>query len=162
MKNMNMDDRILSQYQAEIIIWSEKYATGIPLIDNQHRELVRLTNQLHQACLHGEKEAGPAFKEAMSRMVEYVRFHFSAELKLLEGIKFPDYNEHKKQHDSLVKDILEAAGEYREGRRFIPNNFVRTLRDWVFGHIAYYDKAYGAYVADQKKKGLISDQQLLG
>ena len=144
----------------EIVIWEDKYETGIPLIDYQHKELVTLTNQLYKACLLGEEALQTAFKEAMGRMVEYVRFHFGAEQKLLEAIHYPDFQNHKKMHDSLVGNILEAVKEQKEGKKFVPNNFVRTLRDWVFGHIAIEDKKYAFYVAEQKRKGLLTDQQI--
>ena len=154
---------IISEDQNSTIVeWSENYATGIELIDKQHRELVSLTNELYRACTTGDEEIGAVFKEAMGRMVEYVRFHFSAELELLHRINFPEYPEHKRQHESLVKDILEAAKGYNEGRYLVPNNFVRTLKEWVFGHIAITDQIYALYVAEQKKKGLLSDRQIEG
>jgi len=145
---------------AEIVSWSDKYATGIELIDSQHHQLVDLTNELYRACLSGGDERLHVFKEAMSRMVDYVRFHFTAELKLLDAIKYPDYANHKKMHNDLVAEILAASNKYDDGRQFVPNKFVRTLRDWVFGHIAVYDKVYAAYVAEQKKKGLLTDKEL--
>jgi hemerythrin len=119
-------------------------------------ELVRLTNELYQACLTNDKEVQSVFKEVLSRLVSYVRYHFSAELVILERIQFPGYHEHKKQHDQLVAKILEASKEYNEGRRYVPNNFVRELKDWVFGHIGVYDQIYAGYVVEQRKKGLLS------
>ena len=145
-----------------IVVWDEKYATGITLIDDQHKELVNLTNQLYQACLGENEELGAAFKEALGRMVEYVKFHFSVEQQLMERVKFPDSAEHAVQHGVMVKSILDAAKEFSEGKKFVPNQFVRTLRDWVFSHIALYDKAYAVYILEQKKKGLLNDQQLNG
>ena len=132
------------------------------MIDNQHWQLVNLTNELFNACRGGDKAIGNAFGVAMSQMVEYVRFHFGAEQQLLERIKFPEYSDHKKQHDSLVKNILEAAKGYKEGKKFVPHQFVRTLKDWIFGHIAVSDRQYAAFVADQKRKGLLTDQQIIG
>ena len=145
-----------------IIAWNDKYSTGIELIDNQHKELVALTNQLYRACLSGEEALGTAFKEAMSSMVNYVRFHFGAEQDLLQRVNYPDYHEHKKQHEILVKQILDTASEFNKGKKFIANKFVRTLRDWVFGHIAVYDKSYAEYVFDQKGKGSLTDRQING
>jgi hemerythrin len=145
-----------------LVIWSEKYATGIELIDNQHRKLVELTNELYKTCLFSSDTLEAAFKDAMSRMVEYVRFHFGAEQKLLERIKYSQFHEHKKQHDELIKNILDAAKNFQEGKHFVPNHFVRTLKDWIFGHIAVVDKYYAAYVAEQKKKGLLTDRELTG
>jgi hemerythrin len=146
--------------EKEIVAWDEKFATGIDLIDKQHRELVSLTNNLYMACRQGTVETG--FKEAMDQMVAYVRFHFTAELELLQRIHFPMYADHKKQHDTLVQQILEAAKSFNEGKKFVPNNFVRVLRDWVFGHIAVSDRVYADYVATQIRKGLLTDKQILG
>jgi len=153
-------DKIIASENEELVSWSDKYATGIELIDSQHHQLVDLTNELYRACLSGGDERLAVFKDAMSRMVEYVRFHFTAELKLLAAIKYPDYNSHKKMHNDLVEEILAASNKYDDGKKFIPNIFVRTLKDWVFGHIAVYDKIYAAYVAEQKRSGVLTDKML--
>ena len=151
---MNNDKKIVS--------WGENYATGINLIDDQHKELVRLTNSLYEACLTSEKEVTATFREVMGQMVEYVRFHFTVELELLNRVKYPNYDEHKSQHDSLVRQILEAAKEFKEGNRYAANYFVRTLKEWVFGHIAVSDKLYAAYIREQLSKGLLNNKQLEG
>jgi len=144
----------------EIISWCDKYATGIDQIDKQHRHLVVLTNQLYSACFAPHDVLESVFKEAMSRMVEYVRFHFNDELKLLKAINYPDYQNHKKMHDTLVNNILDTVKSYNEGKNHIPNNFVRTLVDWVFSHIAFYDKQYSLYVTDQIRVGALSKDKL--
>ena len=141
----------LSEKSTEIVTWKAQYCTGIDLIDEQHMELVNLTNKLYQACLDGKENVGIAFKEAMSRMVKYVRFHFGAEEKLLEQMKYPQYLEHKNQHKILVQNILDAVKDYESGKNFVPNHFVRTLTDWVFGHIAIKDRIYAEYFSGQKK-----------
>jgi hemerythrin len=155
-----MTTQINNKSNFEIVSWEEKYATGIDLIDDQHKELVIMTNSLYQACR--TKEGDRLFKDAMRDMVDYVRFHFGAEIEMLERIKYPELNEHKKQHDSLIKSILEAAKSFEDGKPFVANNFVRTLKDWIFGHIAISDKLYAAHIADQKKKGLLTDNQIEG
>ena len=147
----------LSTGNYEIITWGAKYATGIKSIDKQHKELVDLTNKLYQACLNRNEDMDTAFRAAMSRLVEYVRYHFSDEQTLLGRIKFPKYMEHKKEHEDLIKEILEASKDYGAGKKFVPNQFVRALKDWVFGHIAVTDMFYAGYVREQKKKGLLTD-----
>jgi hemerythrin len=144
----------------DMVIWDEKYATGIHLIDSQHKELFSLTNELFHACLGGEEALEGVFKETMERMVEYVHFHFGAEQEMLQRVKYPDYQEHKKQHETLVRDILQSVKEYNEGQKLVPNQFVRTLRDWILSHIALYDKLFASYIATQKKKGVLSDREI--
>jgi hemerythrin len=146
----------------DVVVWDEKYATGIHLVDSQHKELFSLTNELFHACLGEEETLKEVFKETMERMVDYVRFHFSAEQEILQRINYPGYQEHKKMHDTLIKDILDSVKEYNYGKKFVPNQFVRILRDWILSHIALTDRQYVIYIADQKKKGLLSDKEING
>jgi hemerythrin len=148
----------------DLVVWDDKYATGIELIDSQHKELFSLTNELFHACLGVDdyESLDDVFKETMERMVEYVRFHFGAEQVMLQRIKYPEYQEHKKEHDTLVIKILEAVKEYNTGQKRVPNQFVRVLRDWILSHIALSDKLYAFYIAAQKKKGLLSDKEING
>jgi len=144
----------------EIIIWDHKYGTGIGLIDIQHRQLVNLANELHRACLTKSDQVDAAFRDAMKRMVDYVRFHFDAEGKLLDAINYPDSVNHKKMHDALIKKILDASKDYSEGKKFVPNNFVRTLVDWVFSHIAFYDKQYSLFASENLRIGSLTREKL--
>jgi len=144
----------------EIISWDLKYATGINVIDSQHKKLVILTNELYAACLNKDDKLQTAFKTAMSRMVDYVTFHFNAENNLLKAIEYPDWTNHKKMHDALIKKILDTVQDYKDGKKFVPNNFVRTLVDWVFSHIAFYDKQYSLYAMDRIRVGILTKEKL--
>jgi len=144
----------------EIISWDNKYATGISLIDVQHLQLVTLANELYAACLMKGDKLQNAFKDAMKRMVDYVHFHFDAENKLLAAINYPESANHKKMHDTLIKNILDASKEFSEGKKFVPNNFVRTLVDWVFSHIAFYDKQYSLFAAEKLRTGFLTQEKL--
>jgi hemerythrin len=150
--------------EIDLVTWEDKYVTGIQLIDDQHKELFSLTNELFNACIgrNDYETLDGVFKDTMERMVDYVRFHFSAEQVLLQRINYPEYQEHKKEHDTLVIKILEAVKEYNEGKKLVPNQFVRTLRDWILSHIALSDQLYVSYVTAQKKKGLLGDRELNG
>jgi len=96
----------------------------------------------------------------MSRMVEYVQFHFSTEEKLLTRINYPGFQEHKKQHEIMVFNILQAVKDFNEGGIFVPNHFARTLKDWIFSHIAVSDKSFAIFIHERRKKGLLTDEQL--
>ena len=147
----------LNANSMEIVTWGPKYATGIASIDKQHKDLVDLTNKLYHACLTRDENIETAFGDAVSRLVEYVRLHFTDELTLLKRINYPRYAEHKEEHDNLVRNILYSAADYEVGKKLVPNQFVRTLKDWIFGHIAVSDQIYSGYVNEQKKKGLLKE-----
>ena len=158
----SQSDGIMENDNTPLIKWTDSLLIGIELIDNQHKQLVSLTNELYKACKLGGDELDAVFKETMSRVVEYVRFHFGVEQEMLQRVKFPNYASHKAEHDSFVKTVLETTKEYGNIRRFVPNNFCRFLRDWIVGHIGHLDKIYAAYIVDQMRKGLITNKDISG
>ena len=141
-----------------LIEWEDRYSVGIPFIDEQHKELFRQTNELYAACFKNEAEVRELFKGVIHSMVEYVGVHFSAEEKMMEKIKYPELAEHKKQHDDFVKRVLVGVQDFEEGKKLVPNNFVRFLKDWLLAHIAVSDKKYSIYIFDLKKQGALVDR----
>ncbi|MDR2500393.1 MAG: bacteriohemerythrin [Treponema sp.] len=141
--------------QKVFVEWDERYNTGIPLIDEQHKDLLDLTNKLYEACLAGDTAANETFKSAIRSVYDYIKYHFSAEEKLLEKVRYPELASHKKEHEVLVKHVLENVQMYEGGKKFIPNAFVRTMREWILTHIAVNDKHYSEYIKNLKKQGAL-------
>jgi len=104
----------------DIVVWDDKYATGIGVIDAQHMHLLEMTNNLFKACVTRENELETVFKDVMSDMVKYVHFHFDAELKLLHAVNYPNCHDHKSKHDTLIKDILSTVKEITKANILYP------------------------------------------
>jgi hemerythrin len=161
------NDDIKTQHTEEkvdkeiFVEWDDRYLIGIPLIDDQHKELIRLTNNLYEACLVGGEAARVNFRETIRGTVDYVKFHFAAEEKILENVKYPGIAAHKKEHESFVIKVLADVKNFEEGKTFVPNIFVRYLKDWILTHIAVEDKKYAEYILDLKKRNTLK-WQLVG
>lgn len=125
--------------------WSDQYILGVSLMDKQHKELVRLTNDLFEACLEGKEEADKNFQEAVRRAVDYVKTHFHDEEELQRDVNYPNFSVHKIDHERFIAAILEYVKAYQTGQKFVPNQFVRYLRDWLLEHIAISDKEFARY-----------------
>ncbi|MDR3192596.1 MAG: bacteriohemerythrin [Treponema sp.] len=139
----------------DFVKWGKRYLTNIPLIDEQHQELIRITNELYRECRKGSAIARSSYKNTLKDIVDYVVIHFSTEEKMMEIVKYPELMAHKNQHEGFVKKILEDTKNFQEGKTFVPNVFVRYLRDWIFSHIAIEDKHYADYIFSLKKQGLL-------
>jgi hemerythrin len=135
------------------VAWDDRYSVGIPLIDDQHKELIRLTNELYESCLVGEEAARANFMAAIKGTVDYVKYHFGVEEKILQNVKYPEIVEHKRAHEDFVQHILDEVQSFQDGKKFVPNLFVRYLKDWILSHIAVADRKYAAYILNLKKQG---------
>ncbi|MGI5173482.1 hemerythrin family protein [Treponema sp. OMZ 840] len=130
---------------ADFVAWDSSYDVGIEIVDKQHRHLVALMNGLYNACIGEKAELDQKFKDVMRELVDYVLVHFKDEEKLMQGINYPKFKEHKQKHEDFVKEILGSVNAYANGKMFVPNAFVRFLRDWLFDHILINDKELARY-----------------
>ncbi|MDR1575411.1 MAG: bacteriohemerythrin [Treponema sp.] len=139
-----------------LVAWEDRYSMGIISIDEQHKKLFEMTNSLYDACLRGEETARRYFKEVIHDAVKYVQFHFTTEERLMERLKFSGLAEHKAEHTDFVKKVLEEVQNFEGGKNFVPNMFVRFLREWIVHHIAITDTKYADYIRILKKQGTLS------
>ena len=134
--------------EEKFVVWDEKYSVGNPKIDEQHKHLVKLINALWESCKQGKSEADKNFAVIIKEAAEYVRTHFNTEEQLMTKYNYPDYKNHKVEHETFIVEILNSVKEFQEGKQFVPNKFVRYLRDWLLQHIAISDKKYTPFIKD--------------
>ncbi len=135
----------------DFVSWDTSYDVGVASVDQQHRHSVDLINSLYNACLGEKAELEETFRDVMKDLVDYVIFHFKDEESIMEQINYPGVKEHKQKHELFVKEILKSANAYTHGKQFVPNSFVRFLRDWLFNHILIDDKAWARHYFAVKK-----------
>jgi hemerythrin-like metal-binding protein len=124
--------------------WKREYCTGIDSIDQQHKKLVNLINQLQTAV---DYSTGDEFeREALDELVSYTMTHFGYEEKLMEDNAYPDYEPHKAEHEKMVKQVDAVLSEYKQNPDQAMQNAHDFLRDWLINHINGTDKAYSSFL----------------
>ena len=132
------------------IEWDNAYSIGILQIDNQHRQLIDLINQLESICKTDNKNIGNEFIEVMKQSTEYVLVHFRDEEKLMNSIKYKNLVEHKALHEQFIKKIYEITKCFNNGNEDVYQHYFRFLKDWLLNHIATHDKLIGIAYHNQK------------
>ncbi len=133
----------------DLMPWGDKLKIGITPIDEQHKDLVNMINELHRAMKMkiGAKEAG----QILTRLADYTVYHFENEQNLFEIHQYPNRDAHKEYHDKLVAQVLEFKMEFEEGRAALSMELMQFLTDWLQDHIMETDKAYVPFF---KEKGI--------
>ena len=127
----------------ELIIWNDAYSVGIEIIDNQHKELVRLINKLYNLYLN--KETDNIF-EIISALKDYTHYHFSAEEKLFKEKNYPKADEHIKIHNEFITEVNKLAEEYKNNPNVLSIKAMTLLQRWLTNHILVEDKKYVRYL----------------
>ena len=143
-----------------IITWQKGYSVRLALIDEQHMNLVRLTNKLFHGCLDGRDSAKDAFREAIRETVDYVGYHFSTEEKLMERVAYPELKQHKQEHINFIREVLKQLEEFNAKKISAPMAFVYFLKDWTLHHIAVSDRKMGDYFLMLQKSGALQKLRL--
>jgi hemerythrin len=145
--------------KSELVKWSSTFSVGVKLIDDQHKGLLNLVNDLFNHVVGDDTEERAYFKTVIQTAVNYVKVHFATEEKIMIATKFPGYAEHKRAHDTFVLTVVDNIRDFEAGRKFTLASFTKFLKEWVLTHIGIMDKQYFEYfkrIATRKADGRLS------
>lgn len=122
------------------IEWGPEYSVHINKIDEQHKKLVGIINKLYEA-LADETGLKEFIRKVIEDLLDYTNYHFGTEEDLMRNSGHPNFLEHKAEHDSFVKKVLEFQENYKKGNILaLRSDVIRFLRDWLLHHILTVDK----------------------
>ena len=124
---------------------------GIPVIDQQHANLLRITNNLHSVCLNSAKIEKFRLIRAIREAIDYIRQHFNTEEKLMQLSNYPGFLEHKKMHSDFIWEILSHFGQFEDDQKDTPQKFAQYFSDWVNLHIVDSDKEFAEFFLNVKQ-----------
>ena len=130
--------------------WNDTLSVGIKVVDDDHKKLIGLLNELHDAVAsgHGKDVLG----RTLDGLVSYTRFHFTREERMFEETGYADAVAHKKEHDDLTKQVLDVQARYKnDARAMLSLEVMSFLKNWLFHHIEGSDKKYAPHL---KAKGI--------
>ncbi len=120
--------------------WDEKYAVKNLEMDNQHKKLIVLVNQLHDAMKpgKGKEEIGNVLKS----LAEYTVSHFTAEEKMMRSIQFDNFDAHKVEHTKLLEQVTGLINRFENGETLPVMEVMNFLKKWLVDHIMKEDMKY--------------------
>ena len=145
--------------KSELITWSDTFSCGIKVIDDQHKELVKLLNKMFNHVTGDEAQERDYFNKVIQEAVNYIKVHFSTEEQILKASRYSGYAEHKRIHDSFILTVSENIRDFNSGKRLSLFSFTSFLKNWILSHIAVMDKQYFIYLrktATRKADGKLS------
>ena len=122
-------------------VWDDSYSVGIKSIDNQHRNLIELTDRLHEAMKMGK--GNEVIGGILSSLIEYTVTHFSDEEKLMRTAGYPAYPAHHQIHEDLVRQVKDFQQKFLSGNTLLNVELMTFLKTWLINHIKGEDKKYG-------------------
>jgi hemerythrin len=107
-------------------------------------ELIKLINDLGAAMSSGQ--GSQVISQTLRGLIDYTANHFAAEEKLLTAQGYPEFRQHKAEHDALVKQVLELRDKLEKGHITVSIETMNFLRQWLSNHILKTDMKYGPFL----------------
>jgi len=124
--------------------WKDSYSVKVMAMDNQHKRLFDLINEFNDAVHSGRGR--DADSDVLLRLIDYTRYHFSAEEKLMERLKYAGLPTHRGEHRYLSEKVQAFKKEFDAGNTNIAPELLKFLGKWLTNHIQVVDQKYSDFM----------------
>ena len=128
--------------------WTKGYSVGVAIFDDEHKKLIAIINQLHEA--QQSKVDKLALQRVSDNLVEYTLMHFRHEEMYFDDWAYPGAAEHIAIHAELRRQVFGYRKQIQEkDSRELAEELAVFLRDWLAQHILVDDRKYGTFLCEK-------------
>ncbi len=128
--------------------WSNELATGHAAIDDDHRKLVKMVNDLYAAMQRGQ--GNEVIGKVVNNLALYTQQHFAREEAEMKRINYSRTTQHRLEHQKLLTEVATLQKAFAEGKPVMTLGVARFLSDWLSSHIKGSDLQLAAAIAAQR------------
>jgi len=134
----------------KLIEWNSSLSVDINVIDEQHKVLIDIINQLYRALKEGK--ARFELNKILKEVTDYTVYHFQFEENYFDKFDYTDKESHRKKHQVFINDLNGLKERFSKGDVVVSFEVMNLLRNWLESHIKVTDKQY---VQTFKNNGII-------
>ena len=127
-----------------MFLWKEEYNTGIEDIDNQHKELFRISNEAYKLLKDDFRtDKYDKLIGIISDLRDYTIYHFNYEEERMAEKKCKGFFAHKLEHEAFkakINSIDLKSLDYRQDESI--SELLELVYGWITDHILNTDKGY--------------------
>lgn len=120
--------------------WNAALSVNIESIDEQHKKIIDMINELHDTVKQGSKRE--TMDDALVRLSVYTVKHFIYEESLFKKHGYVFQKEHKKEHDELAERVTEFHKKHTIQKEEIGEDLLEFFKDMMCNHITTFDQQY--------------------
>lgn len=121
----------------DFMTWTDDYATGIDIVDQQHRHLLEMVNEAAALLLEGPSAQHADRQALFAGLISYTAEHFSTEEGVMrdQGIDPRVYQHHCQTHVRLVGEVLDWQKRLADPDPLIWQQLLGFLAGWLMFHV---------------------------
>ena len=123
-----------------LLVWNDTYSVGIPSIDEQHKKILDMINELSLSLINKEDESRQVL--VILKLASYTISHFRHEENIFDKYNYEETDEHKESHKKLIERVDDFQTRLTENKEDIGEELLGFLITWLLNHILLMDKRY--------------------
>jgi hemerythrin len=127
-----------------LMTWTSAMSVGLPELDEDHRVLIRIINQLAESATDDDHVG--VLRQCLYSLLRYAEFHFAREEKVMTACDFPALTHHKQEHRAFTDHMQALAKALEEDEpptaEIVNQDLLDYLKDWLNHHILIEDMSY--------------------
>ncbi len=116
-----------------IVKWDKTLSVGDSDIDEDHKHLMSIINDLYGAMAQGDSRA--VVSDILSDLAEYAKDHFLREERIMDEFEYAHAAEHKQEHAELTGTLTQMREDFETGRTPLTLGTIMALKAWLLRHM---------------------------
>jgi hemerythrin-like metal-binding protein len=129
--------------------WKERYSVGVKEIDQQHRGLLDIINQIISSF--EKKDKWQSTSAIIDSLIHYAYNHFATEERYMLEAEYPELSWHIGLHLTFIRKVFLMSEEYNQKGLAMQKEILTYLASWYSSHVLEIDRKYMPYM---DKKGI--------
>ncbi len=129
--------------------WTSHNQVYVPELDQEHQVIFRLAEDVSRAVRSGALLA--AIQPKLRELIRRARLHFTHEEKRMVSLRYPGYEWHRRQHDTLRRKVAKLQQSVRQGDREAILPAMEYLAGWLRDHTSVSDRMMTAYLRNHSR-----------
>jgi hemerythrin len=139
--------------ETQAISWRPDFATGVAIIDDQHKVLINMLNDASTKL--NDRSPIEDFARIVQALLSYTGYHFGTEEKLMAEHGYATASaaaaeQHLSQHKTFVEKVVAVQASLKAGQRIPKADLVNFLTAWLSDHILNTDRQLGSFVCERQ------------
>ena len=117
-------------------------------MDRNHEPALKMLDRLHEAMIQGYGER--VVVSILDELNEFYPGYFAREEALLASSGYPDLEEHRRKHESLLHELADLQRQAALGNLAVTYATMQTMRRWIEEHVNLDDRRAAMHVMEHR------------
>lgn len=120
-----------------LLTWKKEFAVGVESVDFEHEHMIGLINEIYDE-MRSRRDAD-SLEQFLGDVLFAISAHFALEERLMREASYPEYEDHKEDHEELLDQIRDMMDRLVADPDTGFENLQEKLSGWFERHFATFD-----------------------